>query len=109
MTYINLEDEGNLDYSLFSAAYVGSLLSPVPYSWAMEKTMPQQNDFSEAKAICNEIGGAVLEVLGRKRALSAQSLIDIIEEARAGNFIYTVERKQGMERAVYILKKFIQP
>lgn len=48
--------------------------------------MPQQNDFSEAKVICNEIGGAVLEVLGRKRALSVQSLIDIIEEARAGNF-----------------------
>lgn len=91
-------------------AQVGSLLEfTVPNSWAMEKTMTQQNDFSEAKAICNEIGGAVLEVLGRKRALSVQSLIDIIEEARAGNYIYTVERKQGMERAVYILKKFIQP
>lgn len=52
-------------------AQAGSLLEiTVPNSWAMEKTMPQQNDFSEAKAICNEIGGAVLEVLGRKRALS---------------------------------------
>lgn len=52
-------------------AQVGSLLEfTVPNSWAMEKTMSQQNDFSEAKAICNEIGGAVLEVLGRKRALS---------------------------------------
>ncbi|EEK7812869.1 hypothetical protein G3151_003977 [Salmonella enterica subsp. enterica serovar Montevideo] len=71
--------------------------------------MTQQNDFSEAKAICNEIASAVLEVLGRKRALSVQSLIDIIEEARVGSYIYIVERKLGMERAVYILKKFIQP
>lgn len=91
-------------------AQVGSLLEfTVPNSWAMEKTMTQQNDFSEAKAICNEIASAVLEVLGRKRALSVQSLIDIIEEARVGSYIYIVERKLGMERAVYILKKFIQP
>lgn len=56
MTYINQEDEGNLDYSSFSAAYVGSLLSPVPYSWAMEKTIFQQNEISETSAMCNDDG-----------------------------------------------------
>lgn len=64
----------------------------MPNSWAMEKTMPQQNDFSEAKAICNEIGGAVLEVLGRKRALSVQSLIDIIRRSPSREF-YLYRRK----------------
>ncbi|ECA3794151.1 hypothetical protein NI479_003624 [Salmonella enterica] len=56
MTYINQEDEGNLDYSSFSAAYVGSLLSPVPYSWAMEKAIFQQNEISETSAMCNDDG-----------------------------------------------------
>lgn len=52
--------------------------------------MPQQNDFYVAKTICNEIGDTVLEVLVRKRELSVHLLIDIIEVARVGNFIYTV-------------------
>ncbi|EAN0545973.1 hypothetical protein CPV46_20260 [Salmonella enterica] len=56
MTYINQEDKGNLDYSSFSAAYVGSLLSPVPYSWAMEKTIFQQNEIPETSAMCNDDG-----------------------------------------------------
>ncbi|HAF2162740.1 TPA: hypothetical protein G8N56_004323 [Salmonella enterica] len=69
--------------------------------------MSQQNDFTEARAICNEIGGAVLEVLTQKRELSVQSLIDVIEKGMRGNFTYTSDREQGMERAVNILKRFI--
>lgn len=69
--------------------------------------MSQQNDFTEARAICNEIGGAVLEVLAQKRELSVQSLIDVIEKGMRGNFTYTSNREQGMERAVNILKRFI--
>lgn len=69
--------------------------------------MSQQNDFTEARAICNEIGGAVLEVLAQKRELSVQSLIDVIEKGMSGNFTYTSDREQGMERAVNILKRFI--
>lgn len=69
--------------------------------------MSQQNDFTEARAICNEIGGAVLEVLAQKRELSVQSLIDVIEKGIRGNFTYTSDREQGMERAVNILKRFI--
>lgn len=50
----------------------------------------KKNDFPEAKTICNEMCGAVLEVPGRKRALSVQPPIDIIEVARAGYFISVV-------------------
>lgn len=64
--------------------------------------MSQQHEFAEAKAICYEIGGSVLEVLGQKQELSVQSLIAVIEEALAGDFIYTDEREKRMERAVYI-------
>ncbi|EEF7938175.1 hypothetical protein ACOIPX_003761 [Salmonella enterica] len=69
--------------------------------------MSQQNDFTEARAICNEIGGAVLEVLAQKRELSVQSLIDVIEKGMRGNFTYISGREQGIERAVNILKRFI--
>ncbi|EHC9819183.1 hypothetical protein JYZ60_003565 [Salmonella enterica subsp. enterica serovar Newport] len=69
--------------------------------------MSQQNEFTEATAICNEIGGAVLGILAQKRDLSVQSLIDVIEDGLSGNFTYTSEREQGMEWAVNILKRFI--
>ncbi|EEY3113186.1 hypothetical protein HF234_003213 [Salmonella enterica] len=69
--------------------------------------MSQKNEFTEARVICNEIGGAVLEILAQKRELSVQSLIDVIEMGMSGNITYTSDRKQGMKRAVNILKKFI--
>ncbi|EAO8184449.1 TPA: hypothetical protein ACS50C_005026 [Salmonella enterica] len=69
--------------------------------------MSQKNEFTEARAICNEIGGAVLEILAQKRELSVQSLIDVIEKGMSGNFTYTSDRVQGMEWAVNILKRFI--
>lgn len=69
--------------------------------------MSQKNEFTEARAICNEIGGAVLEILAQKRELSVQSLIDVIEKGMSENVIYTSDREQGMKRAVNILKRFI--
>ncbi|EEX0039588.1 hypothetical protein HHZ40_000120 [Salmonella enterica] len=69
--------------------------------------MSQKNEFTEARVICNEIGGAVLEILAQKRELSVQSLIDVIEKGMSGNFTYTSDRVQGMEWAVNILKRFI--
>jgi len=41
--------------------------------------MSEQNEHAEGKAICNEIGGAVLEVLGRKSEFAVQSLIDVLK------------------------------
>ncbi|ECZ0253925.1 hypothetical protein F7769_15785 [Salmonella enterica subsp. diarizonae] len=69
--------------------------------------MSQKNEFTEAKDICNEIGGAVLEILAQKCELSVQSLIDVIEKGMSGNVTYTSDREQGMKRAVNILKRFI--
>lgn len=50
--------------------------------------MPDKNEFVEGKAICNEIGGAVLEVLGDKREFAVQSLIDVLQEAQQDGHSY---------------------
>ena len=68
--------------------------------------MLHQNEFAEGKAICNEIGGAVLEILGRKQELTVQSLIEVIQEAQQDGQSYGDEREQGMELALRILQKF---
>ncbi len=68
--------------------------------------MSEKDEFSEAKAICNEIGGAVLEVLAHKREFAVQSLIDIMQEAQHDGHSYGEEREKGMERAIRILQKF---
>lgn len=65
----------------------------------------QEDEFAQGKVICNEIGGAVLEVLGQKREFSVQSLIDIMQEAKKDGYDYGFEREQGMELAMNILKK----
>lgn len=68
--------------------------------------MSKQNEFAEGKAICNEIGGAVLEILARKQELAVQSLIDVLQEAQKDEHCYGAEREEGMERAIRILQKF---
>lgn len=65
-----------------------------------------QNELDEGKAICNEIGGAVLTILGEKRKFSVQSLIDIMQEAQKDSHDYGREREKGMESAIRILQKF---
>ena len=69
--------------------------------------MSEKNDFAEGKAICNEIGGAVLEVLARGREFSVQSLIDLMQESQIDGHNYGKERDQGMEIAIRILRKFV--
>ncbi|WP_278495538.1 hypothetical protein [Pantoea vagans] len=68
--------------------------------------MSDKNEFAEGKAICNEIGGAVLEVLGQKREFAVQSVIDILQETQHDGHSYDEEREKGMELALRILKKF---
>lgn len=68
--------------------------------------MSEQNEYAEGKAICNEIGGAVLEVLGRKSEFAVQSLIDVLLEAQRDGHHYDAEREHGMEMAIRILQKF---
>lgn len=68
--------------------------------------MAEQNEYAEGKAICNEIGGAVLEVLGRKSEFAVQSLIDVLQEAQSDGHHYDAEREQGMEMAIRVLQKF---
>ena len=69
--------------------------------------MSEMDEFAEAKAICNEISGAVLEVLANKRGFAVQSLIDIMLEAQHDGHSYEEEREKGMEQAIMILQKFV--
>ena len=68
--------------------------------------MPDKNEFAEGKAMCHEIGGTVLEVLGDKREFAVQSLIDVLQEAQQDGHSYGEEREKGMELAIRILQKF---
>lgn len=68
--------------------------------------MSEKNQLSEGEAICNEIGSAVLEVLGNKREFAVQSLIDVLQEAQQDGQSYGEGREKGMERAIRILQKF---
>ena len=44
--------------------------------------MSQQDEFTEGKAICNEIGAAVLTVLGEKREFTIQTLVKVMQASR---------------------------
>lgn len=68
--------------------------------------MSEKNEFAEGKVICNEIGGAVLEVLGQKREFSVKSLINVLQEAQQDGHNYDEDREKGMELAIKILQKF---
>lgn len=68
--------------------------------------MSEKNEFAEGKAISNESGGAVLEVLGQKSEFAVQSLIDILLEAQYYGHICDEDREKGMELAIRILQKF---
>lgn len=69
--------------------------------------MSQQDEFTEGKAICNEIGAAVLTVLGEKREFTIQTLVKVMQASReigVGD-----ERDRALKLAENILKKFSQP
>lgn len=69
--------------------------------------MSQADDFTEAKALCNEIGGAVLELLGDGRELSVQGLISILQGAQNDDHDYGELRDETMIRAIRLLQKFV--
>ena len=68
--------------------------------------MSQSNEFSESKAICNEIGSAVLEALAQNRDFSVRSLINILEQAELEKYHDHAERQSAINQAIKILKKF---
>lgn len=69
--------------------------------------MSEKNEFAEGKAICNEIGGAVLDILSHKREFAVQSIIDVLQEAQQDVHNYDEEREKGMKLAIKILQKFV--
>lgn len=72
-----------------------------------DDSVTSDEDMAEARAICNEIGGAVLTVLGEKRAFTVESLITTLKRMKASDYDYGKERTQAAERAQFILGKFL--
>ncbi|PLR29093.1 hypothetical protein [Chimaeribacter arupi] len=70
--------------------------------------MEQRDVFIEAKAICTEIGIAVLASLGDQRAFTLETLIDILQEAQEGGARLGAEREHSMVLAVKILASFAE-
>lgn len=70
--------------------------------------MEQRDVFIEAKAICTEIGIAVLASLGEQRAFTLETLIDILQEAQGGGARLGAEREHSMGLAIKTLACFIE-
>lgn len=68
--------------------------------------MFNKNEFAEGQTICNEIGAAVLEVLGDKRGFAVQSLINVLQDAQHDRHSYDEESEKGIGLAIRILQKF---
>jgi hypothetical protein len=64
----------------------------------------QQDQFSEGKAICYEIGAAVLTALGEKREFTIQTLVNVMQASRENG----VENKRigTIKLAENILNRF---
>ncbi|WP_294909374.1 hypothetical protein [Tatumella sp. UBA2305] len=69
--------------------------------------MSKEDDFTAAKAICNEIGGAVLELLGDGQSLSVEGLVTVMQQAQQDGHSYGEQREEAMLRAIRLLQKFI--
>lgn len=67
-----------------------------------------QDEFAEAKAICTEIGIAVLASFGEKRDFTLKNLIDILQEAQGSEAKLGPERKHSIDLAIKILANFIE-
>lgn len=70
--------------------------------------MEQRDEFTEAQAICTEIGIAVLASLGEQRAFTLEILIDILQEAQGSGARLGAEREHSMNLAVQILASFAE-
>lgn len=68
--------------------------------------MSVKGDFVKGEAICNETGGVVPEVPGRKHEFVVQSLIDVLHKAQQDTEGFEDEREKGIEQAIRILQKF---
>ncbi len=66
--------------------------------------MSQQDQFSEGKAICHEIGAAVLTALGEKREFTIQTLMNVMQASRENGV--ENERICAIKLAENILKRF---
>ncbi|MEM6052006.1 hypothetical protein AAH450_15690 [Erwinia sp. P7711] len=72
-----------------------------------EESVTTDKDMAEAKAICNEIGGAILTILGEKQAFTLESLITTLKRLKATDYNYGEERTKAAERALFILGTFL--
>ncbi|WP_072932049.1 hypothetical protein [Nissabacter archeti] len=70
--------------------------------------MEQWDEFTEAQAICTEIGIAVLASLGEQRAFTLETLIDILQEVQEGGTRLGTEREHSMGLAIQILASFAE-
>jgi len=68
--------------------------------------MKTNAEYNDGKNICNEIGGAVLTVLGNHQPLTVQALINCLRQAQGDSHDYGNSREKGMAYAVTILSKF---
>jgi len=73
-----------------------------------EVSMTTTFQYSDGQNLCNEIGGAVLTVLGSQQPLTVQALIDCMQQAQRDAYDYGECREQGMALAIAILTKFIE-
>lgn len=65
------------------------------------------DDFNDDKAVCHEIGAAVLVAIAGKRELSIKTLIELNDEAITGGFSYSENRVLAMKKAREILQAFL--
>ncbi|WKX27563.1 hypothetical protein [Tatumella ptyseos] len=70
--------------------------------------MTTDAEYNDGKNICNEIGGAVLTVLGNHHPLTVQALIDCLRQAQGDSHDYDESREKGMAYAIAILSKFTE-
>ena len=64
--------------------------------------------YSDGQNLCNEIGGAVLTVLGNQQPFTVQALINCLQQALSDAYDYGESREQGMTQAIAILTKFTE-
>jgi len=65
-------------------------------------------EYSDGQNLCNEIGGAVLTVLGQQQPFTVQALIDCLRQAQCDAHDYGKSREQGMAMAIAVLAKFTE-
>ena len=65
-----------------------------------------QDEFVEARAICTEIGIAVLASIGEQRELTFENLVKILQEVKGSKLRLEPEREHSIGLAIKILSSF---